>query len=128
MDYRSIILLDEKTNEQNHLADQYQVNDMSISSDSYFEETLQNHFQYTPKSKSDGKIQKNDSNSIVFTSSVTFHKNFKSSAGSSREGNFSLNITRNVDVNNGKNPNNGKRRLNNDHFDPSSPVVQFCKY
>ncbi|VDP23044.1 unnamed protein product [Onchocerca flexuosa] len=122
---------DEKINEQNQLCEQYQMDDMSISSDSDFEETLQNHFQYTPKkSKSDEKIQKNDSSSIVFTSPVAFNtENPKSNASFSEKENFSPNVTGNINVNSNRilNSEGRKRRITNSHFDASSPVEQFCE-
>ncbi|VDK80033.1 unnamed protein product [Onchocerca ochengi] len=120
---------DEKIKDQNQPREQYQVDDMSISSDSDFEETLQNHFQYTPKSKSDEKIQKNDGSSIVFTSPVAFTENSKSNASFSGKENFNLNVTGNISVNSNRilNSKVRKQRITNGHFDATSPVEQFCK-
>ncbi|EJW87749.1 hypothetical protein WUBG_01338 [Wuchereria bancrofti] len=128
----------ERSNELDQLSEKYEIHDMSISSD--FEETLQNHFRYTPTPKSEVKSEENNDSSIDFSSlkqqnmddgvslSFAFTENSKSNISSFREGNFSLqNITENVNISNNKSPNSEERkqRIFDDHFDENSPVEQF---
>uniref|UniRef100_A0A0R3RHW4 Probable arginine--tRNA ligase, cytoplasmic n=1 Tax=Elaeophora elaphi TaxID=1147741 RepID=A0A0R3RHW4_9BILA len=133
----------ERTNEQNGLSKQYQVNDMSISDcDSDFEETLRHHFQYVPRPKADKEVEKNDDSSIDFASSlkqkdvngtisvlVALTESSRSHI-SPRKRNFSLqNATETVSTSNSKSPSSEgkKRRRTNYHFDETnSPVQQFC--
>ncbi|CAG9538730.1 unnamed protein product [Cercopithifilaria johnstoni] len=61
-----------RSDEKNQSSKQYQVNDMSISSGSNFEETLLNHFQHTPKPKSKEKLEKSYNSSIDFASSLKY--------------------------------------------------------
>lgn len=125
----------EKTNEQDQLGMQYKVNDMSISSDSDFEETLLNHFQCTSKFKSD------DSSTDFASPSKRRRMNhtistLTASAGNSkfhtdsREGKFSLqNVTEIVSTSSSKSLSGEgrKRRITTDHLDEcSSPVRHFC--
>uniref|UniRef100_A0A1I8E9E9 Uncharacterized protein n=1 Tax=Wuchereria bancrofti TaxID=6293 RepID=A0A1I8E9E9_WUCBA len=128
----------ERSNELDQLSEKYEIHDMSISSD--FEETLQNHFRYTPTPKSEVKSEENNDSSIDFSSlkqqnmddgvslSFAFTENSKSNISSFREGNFSLqNITENVNISHNKSPNSEERkqRIFDDHFDENSPVEQF---
>lgn len=130
-----------RTSEQDQSDENYQVDDMSISSDSDFEETLQNHFQYTPGPKSGEKSDKNDDSftdfvpslkqqyvNDIISVSVAFTESFKSNTSFSRKENPSLqNVTENISISSSRSPNSKrrKRRKTNNRFNGSSPVEQF---
>lgn len=130
----------QKTNERDKISEQYEVDEMSISSDSDFEGTLQNHFQYTPTLKI-GQNFTDDGSSTGLTSSVkerhvngaasvsiAFPASFKPNTFSG-ERNFSpRNDFKNSGINNNKNSNvkGRKRRMTSNPFNESSPVERFC--
>uniref|UniRef100_A0A915PUB1 Uncharacterized protein n=1 Tax=Setaria digitata TaxID=48799 RepID=A0A915PUB1_9BILA len=132
----------ERTSEQQQqINEQCEMEDMSISSDSDFEETLRNHFENTPKPKFDEEVQKNGGSDFVYlleqqrlnninSLSVASTESCRSSANFSRKRNLDLrNSTGSLGANSsgGRNSEQRKRRISSGHFDENTPVQQFCR-